>query len=39
MQCPECGNKMHKAGFVWSGRNRVQRYKCPKCGRSTIKTK
>jgi transposase-like protein len=37
--CPECGTKMHKAGFAVSGRKRVQRYRCPnpKCLRTTIK--
>jgi len=38
MNCPECKTKMHKSGFVWSGRKKVQRWKCPKCGRATIKT-
>ncbi len=32
-----CGRSMHKAGFIWSGRRKVQRYKCNKCGRTTIK--
>ena len=32
-----CGLKMHKAGFVWSGRNREQRYACNACGRTTTK--
>jgi len=32
--CPECGSKMHKMGKVWSGRHLVQRYRCPKCGRT-----
>jgi len=35
--CPECGSKMHRMGKVWSGRKQVQRYRCPKCGRTTIK--
>jgi len=36
--CPECSNKMHKMGKIWSGRKQVQRYRCPKCGRTTIRT-
>lgn len=32
--CPECSSKMHKMGRVWSGRRQVQRYRCPKCGRT-----
>lgn len=38
VNCPECKAKMHRMGKVWSGRNRVQRYKCPNCGRTTIIT-
>ena len=34
--CPDCGGRMHKAGKVWSGRNRVQRYQCPACGRKAM---
>uniref|UniRef100_A0A6M3LUX6 Putative transposase n=1 Tax=viral metagenome TaxID=1070528 RepID=A0A6M3LUX6_9ZZZZ len=34
--CPECKNKMAKAGMIWSGRTKVQRYKCNKCGRTTV---
>jgi len=35
--CPECGGeKLHKAGKVWSGRKRVQNYRCQSCGRSTM---
>jgi transposase-like protein len=37
VKCPDCGNPMHKSGFAWSGKKRVQRYKCNKCGRTTIK--
>ena len=35
--CPECGRKGHlvKSGFKWSGRHKVQRYVCCKCGRTT----
>ena len=32
--CPECNTKMHKMGTTWSGRNKVQRYRCPRCGRT-----
>lgn len=35
--CSECNHAMHKAGFIWSGRRKVQRYKCNKCGRTTVK--
>ncbi len=37
--CPDCGEKMHKAGMAWSGRNKVQRYQCPKCGRKALPKK
>ncbi len=38
--CPEClakglKIKMHKAGLVWSGRKKIQRHRCPNCGRTT----
>jgi rubrerythrin len=38
--CPEpkCATLMHKAGFIWSGREKVQRWRCPKCGRTTTKS-
>lgn len=36
IKCPECGTKMHKAGLAVSGRKKVQRYRCSKCGRTTI---
>lgn len=36
-KCPGCETSMHKAGKVWSGKNRVQRYRCNKCGRTTTK--
>ena len=33
---PSCCNKpMHKAGKGWSGRNRIQRFRCNQCGRTT----
>jgi len=35
--CPDCGAKMHvHSRKSWSGRNRVTRYQCPGCGRTTI---
>lgn len=37
--CPECSSKMHKMGKAWSGRKQVQRYRCPKCGRTFIPPK
>jgi len=38
MNCPECKTKkMFKAGFVWSGRHKVQRFKCGSCGRTCAK--
>lgn len=37
MNCPKCCTTMHKAGFVWSGSNHVQRWRCPKCGATTSK--
>ncbi len=39
MNCPECQHPMHKAGFAWSGRTKVQRWKCQECGRIHIDTK
>jgi transposase-like protein len=35
--CKNDGVKMHKAGFVWSGYNKRQRWQCSKCGATTIK--
>jgi len=29
----DCGAKMHKAGFGFSGKYRIQRYRCPTCGK------
>jgi len=34
-----CGQPMHKAGKCWSGYNKVQRWKCQRCGRTTTKPK
>lgn len=39
MTCPECKAPMHKAGMGWSGRKKVQRYRCNACGRTTIQAK
>ena len=33
IKCPSCNTKMHKAGFGWSGSRKVQRFRCPKCGK------
>ena len=35
--CPDCGYPMHKSGTAWSGKHKVQRYRCQQCGRTTIK--
>lgn len=38
LECPECGSAwVVKVGFVWSGRRKVQQYRCQSCGRLTIK--
>jgi transposase-like protein len=38
MVCTECHKEaMHKAGFVMSGRKRIQRYVCNSCYRTTTK--
>ncbi len=34
--CKTCNYPMHKSGKCWSGRKRVQRFKCNKCGKTTI---
>ncbi len=36
--CNQCGHPMHKAGLTWSGKKKVQAYKCSKCGHRTTKT-
>jgi len=33
--CSDCSIKMHKAGFTWSGRRKVQRHRCPVCGKTS----
>ena len=38
MKCPDCSSKMFKSGFAWSGKHKRQRWKCGKCGRTTIQT-
>lgn len=35
--CPDCKIEMHKAGKVWSGKKKIQRYRCNRCGRTTTK--
>lgn len=37
LHCPECNNKVTKAGGAWSGRAKVQQYRCQLCGRATIR--
>lgn len=34
MNCPKCKEKivMAKAGWAWSGRRQIHRYKCRACG-------
>lgn len=35
LACPECKSKrIAKDGVVWSGRKKVQRYRCAECGRN-----
>lgn len=39
--CPTCVKegkvaKVHLAGHAWSGKNRPQRYRCSKCGKTTL---
>jgi len=34
--CPECGHKLTPSGYAWSGRNKVKRWRCMECGRTTI---
>lgn len=33
--CKECHGYMHKAGKVWSGKHKAQRYRCNACGFTT----
>ena len=28
----ECNHRFHKAGFMWSGRKQIQRWRCNICG-------
>ncbi len=40
LHCPECNCNVTKAGYAWSGRKRVQQYRCTSrngCGRATIR--
>jgi transposase-like protein len=35
---PKCCNvEMGKAGWIWSGKHKTQRWRCNKCGRTTTK--
>ena len=35
--CPECGsNELVKQGVIWSGRSKVQQWRCKSCGHNTI---
>lgn len=37
LTCPECKSPdLVKMGVVWSGRTKVQQYKCNTCGRLTV---
>jgi len=33
-QCPDCEKPMMRSGYGWSGKNRVQRWKCGHCGKA-----
>lgn len=35
--CKKDTIRMGKAGFTWSGKNKLQRWRCGKCGSTTIK--
>ena len=36
--CLECGSdELVKQGMIWSGRSKVQQWRCKSCGRNTIK--
>lgn len=39
LRCPECGNPLTKAGGAWSGKRKIQQFRCPnpKCRRTTIR--
>jgi len=37
-KCPECGRIMAKSGWAWSGRHKVQKYKCSGCGKVILET-
>jgi transposase-like protein len=39
MNCPDCKVTMGKAGKAWSGKTKVQRWRCNKCGKTTTKNK
>ncbi len=35
-KCPECGRKMARSGWGWSGRTQYRRYKCSRCGAAPL---
>ena len=37
-RCLDCETPMGKMGKTWSGRKQVQRYRCPRCGRTYAPT-
>lgn len=38
LRCPEClSDNLIKVGFVWSGKQLKQQYRCKDCARLTIK--
>lgn len=38
LRCPECNStRIVRAGKIWQGRRKKQRYQCLACGRHTIK--
>jgi predicted RNA-binding Zn-ribbon protein involved in translation (DUF1610 family) len=41
MKCPDCGERMRRAGFLYWWKQKVkqkaQRYQCIACGRTTVK--
>ena len=37
LHCPECNNPVTKAGGAWSGRSKMQQFRCPSCRRCTIR--
>lgn len=38
LACPECGStEIIKQGLVWSGRSKLQQWRCKHCGRNTVR--